>query len=291
MEPRLLYENRLAAVNEALENCFTESCPQQGLLEAMRYSLLSGGKRIRPVLLLSFCEQCGGSAEDAMGAACAVEMLHTYSLIHDDLPAMDNDTLRRGRPTCHVVYGEGNALLAGDALQAAAFHTLLSGGGESALLARAALLLAEAAGERGMCGGQYLDTAGGERGQSEESLRVLHSMKTGALLRAACCMGVVLGRGSEEQYRAAAAYAENVGMAFQIRDDVLDGTSTEEVLGKNVGSDAENGKVTFLTLFGETGCEKLIADYTDAAVQAVEGVFPDAAFLVWLARMLSKREK
>lgn len=285
------YESCVSAVNRALEGYFAEDCPQKGLLEAMRYSLLSGGKRIRPVLVLQFCEACGGSAENAMSAGCAVEMLHTYSLIHDDLPSMDNDTLRRGRPTCHVQYGETTATLAGDALQAAAFSTLLSGRGDGAALAKAALILADAAGERGMCGGQFIDTVGNGEAVTAESLRHLHSLKTGALLKASCCMGVALGHGSEEQMKCAEEYALNLGMAFQIRDDVLDATSTAEVLGKNIGSDESNGKVTFLTLFGEEKCEELIREYTEKAVAAARKGFPEDVFLPWFADMLSGREK
>ena len=291
MTPQELCESRVSAVNRALEEYFTEDCPQRGLLDAMRYSLLSGGKRIRPMLVLQFCTECGGREEDAMGAACAVEMLHTYSLIHDDLPSMDNDTLRRGRPTCHVQYGETTATLAGDALQAAAFSALLSGGGDPAARAEAALILADAAGERGMCGGQFLDTVGNGEAATAESLRILHAMKTGALLKASCCMGVALGHGSAEQMDCAAEYALNLGMAFQIRDDVLDATSTAEVLGKNVGSDESNGKITFLTLYGEDGCEKLIEEYTENAVNAAEKGFPGSDFLPWFARSLALREK
>ena len=285
------YESCVSAVNRALEEYFAEDCPQKGLLEAMRYSLLSGGKRIRPVLVLQFCEACGGSAEDALSAACAVEMLHTYSLIHDDLPTMDNDTLRRGRPTCHVQYGETTATLAGDALQAAAFSALLSGKSDPGALAKAALILADAAGERGMCGGQYLDTVGTGESVTGESLSLLHSLKTGALLKASCCMGVALGHGTEEQMECAEEYALNLGMAFQIRDDVLDATSTAEVLGKDIGSDASNGKVTYLSLYGEEKCEKLIEEYTEKAENAVRKGFSGNDFLPWFARLLSSREK
>ena len=285
------YESCVSAVNRALEEYFAEDCPQKGLLEAMRYSLLSGGKRIRPVLVLQFCEACGGSAEDALSAACAVEMLHTYSLIHDDLPSMDNDTLRRGRPTCHVQYGETTATLAGDALQAAAFSALLSGKSDPEALAKAALILADAAGERGMCGGQYLDTVGTGESVTGESLSFLHSLKTGALLKASCCMGVALGHGIAEQMECAEEYALNLGMAFQIRDDVLDATSTAEVLGKDIGSDASNGKVTYLSLYGEEKCEKLIEEYTEKAENAVRKGFSGNDFLPWFARLLSSREK
>ena len=278
-------------VDRALDGYFTENLPQKELFDAMRYSLLAGGKRIRGVLVLAFASLCGGKTEDALPFACAVEMLHTYSLIHDDLPTMDNDTLRRGRPTCHVQYGETTATLAGDALQAAAFSALLSGKSDPGALAKAALILADAAGERGMCGGQYLDTVGTGESVTGESLSFLHSLKTGALLKASCCMGVALGHGTEEQMECAEEYALNLGMAFQIRDDVLDATSTAEVLGKDIGSDASNGKVTYLSLYGEEKCEKLIEEYTEKAENAVRKGFSGNDFLPWFARLLSSREK
>ena len=237
MDWRTEYEAALAQINEALDHYFNEKCEQGELLEAMRYSLLAGGKRIRPVLLLKFCEACGGTAEAAVPAACGIEMMHTYSLIHDDLPCMDNDDLRRGRPTCHKVFGETNAVLAGDALQAAAFSSVLSAEASPAQLSEMARVLAEAVGERGMCGGQYLDMCNENEIIEVEQLFLVHSLKTGALLRAACLMGVLCANGTARQLQAARDYAENLGIAFQIRDDVLDCISTPEVLGKSVGAD------------------------------------------------------
>ena len=218
-----------------------------GLEEAMRYSLLAGGKRIRPILTMKFCEAAGGTLEEALDFACGVEMLHTYSLIHDDLPCMDNDDLRRGMPTSHKKFGECVATLAGDALQAAAFQTVLSAEGEwrhggRSAVALAAKILAEAAGEDGMCGGQYWDTAGNGQPRTAEDLTDINNKKTGALLRAACMMGVCASMGRREVDEscmdAAWNYATNLGLAFQIRDDVLDAISTAEELGKPVGSDA-----------------------------------------------------
>ena len=291
MDYKAIYESCRRRVEEELQTYFEESCPQGELLEAMRYSLLAGGKRIRPILVLQFCAACGGDMNAAMPAACAIEMLHTYSLIHDDLPCMDNDELRRGKPTCHVVYGETNAVLAGDALQAAAFRTVLQCPVSADKLVAMSMALAEAAGEQGMCGGQYLDTSHDGEVSDEETLRYLHGLKTGALLEAACLMGAHCGGASEEQLRAASLYARNLGMAFQIRDDVLDITATTEELGKPVGSDAENGKTTFVTLLGVEGCEKLIHSYTTEAKQAVSSAFSSNGFLCWLADNLAERKK
>ncbi len=286
-----LFEQRVQSVNAALDGFFGESCLQSELLEAMRYGLLSGGKRIRAVLVLSFCAACGGDEESVMNAACAIEMLHAYSLIHDDLPCMDNDTLRRGKPTCHVVYGETNAVLAGDALQAAAFSALLRCPLNAPQLAKMAMTLADAAGERGMCGGQYLDTSNDPSEIDAEYLTALHGMKTGALLRAACLFGAIGAGATEEQLTAAAVYAENLGLAFQIRDDVLDATGDEAVLGKNIGSDEANGKATFVTLYGVEGCGKLVREYTARALSALDTAFPQDTFLRELALALADREK
>ena len=278
-------------VNEALDCCFIQSCEQGELLEAMRYSLLAGGKRIRPVLLLAFADLCGGREEDALPAACGIEMLHTYSLIHDDLPCMDDDDLRRGRPTCHKVYGETNAVLAGDALQAAAFYSVLCSPADPSRTAAMAKTLAEAAGERGMCGGQYLDTCKEDSEVDEQGLCSIHSMKTGALLRAACVMGVQCAGGSREQVRAAEDFAWHLGMAFQIRDDMLDEISTAEELGKTVGSDARDGKTTFASLFGISSCAALVREHTEKAKDALRSAFSGAGFLLWLADSLADRTK
>ena len=291
MEYRQELERLQTLVNDALEGCFHENCEQGELLEAMRYSLLAGGKRIRPVLLLAFCLACGGEEESALPAACGVEMLHTYSLIHDDLPCMDDDDLRRGKPTCHKVFGETNAVLAGDALQAAAFYQVLSSPLPPERTAAMAKFLAEGAGERGMCGGQYLDTCKDGDSVEEADLRLIHSLKTGALLRAACVMGVKSAGGSEEQLNAAAEYAFHLGMAFQIRDDVLDRISTTEDLGKPVGSDESVGKETFASLLGEEKCGQLVREHTMLAKKALASDFDDPGFLLWIADLLADRKK
>ena len=204
-------------ISAALETYFTADCPQKELLDAMRYSLLAGGKRIRPLLLVKFCEISGGDRAAALPAACGIEMLHTYSLIHDDLPCMDNDDLRRGKPTCHKMFGETNAVLAGDALQSAAYCAVLSSSAAPERTAAMAKTLAFAAAEQGMCGGQYLDTSKEGLPVTEAELYEIHRLKTGALLRAACVMGVQCAGGTPEQV-AAAAVAEMVERDY-VNDD------------------------------------------------------------------------
>lgn len=272
-----------------------------GLEEAMRYSLLAGGKRIRPILTMKFCEAAGGTLEEALDFGCGVEMLHTYSLIHDDLPCMDNDDLRRGMPTNHKKFGECVAILAGDALQAAAFQTVLSAKGKwrhggKAAVVMAAKILAEAAGESGMCGGQYWDTAGDGQPRTAEDLTDINNKKTGALLRAACMMGICASMGRREVDEscmdAAWHYATNLGLAFQIRDDILDAISTAEELGKPVGSDAANQKATYVNLLGVEACEALVLDYTVRAKEALDAGrwLGDTAFLRELADSLAVRK-
>lgn len=278
-------------IEKELDNCFkgAEKLPQAGLAESMRYSLLAGGKRIRPMLVLEFCRISGGDIEAALPVACAVEMLHTYSLIHDDLPCMDNDELRRGRPTNHVVYGECTAVLAGDTLQAEAFGNILRSSLPAERRADCARILADAVGLDGMCGGQYLDMQGEGKILNEQQLADINSRKTGALLIAACQMGVAAAGGTELQLAAAAHYGAAVGLAFQIRDDMLDVLSTDAELGKPVGSDAEENKNTYMALFGEEGCRSTIDKLTDAAQSVIAEAFDDTAFLSELARSLAVR--
>lgn len=261
-----------------------------GLLESMHYSLTAGGKRIRPMLVLEFCRISGGNIEKTLPVACAIEMLHTYSLIHDDLPCMDNDALRRGKPTNHVVYGECTATLAGDALQAEAFGTIA----RSQLPAEARVtcveILADAVGSDGMCAGQYLDMVGEHKLLSEDELNNINSRKTGSLLTAACRMGVAAAGGNEAMLEAAAQYGACVGAAFQIRDDILDVISTSEELGKPIGSDAQEHKNTYMTLLGEYKCMKMIEKLTDQAKNAVAGTFEDTKFLCELADSMVTRK-
>ena len=295
------FQWELETARTMVETRLRDFFPGEGLEEAMHYSLLAGGKRIRPILTMKFCEAAGGSMEEALDFGCGVEMLHTYSLIHDDLPCMDNDDLRRGMPTNHKKFGECVAILAGDALQAAAFQTVLSvkgkwrHGGKAAVV-MAAKILAEAAGETGMCGGQYWDTAGDGQPRTAEDLTDINNKKTGALLRAACMMGICASMGRREVDEscmdAAWHYATNLGLAFQIRDDVLDAVSTAEELGTPVGSDAANQKATYVNLLGVEACEALVLDYTVRAKEALDAGrwLGDTAFLRELADSLAVRK-
>ncbi len=281
------YKSRIDA---ALETYFASApAPLNGLAEAMRYSLLAGGKRIRPMLVLEFCRICGGDIDAAMPVACAIEMLHTYSLIHDDLPCMDDDELRRGRPTNHVVYGECTATLAGDALQAEAFGTILRSGLPAGRKARCAEYLADAVGLDGMCGGQFLDMLGEGKTLSEQELTDINSRKTGALLTAACRMGVAAGGGSAAQLEAASLYGAAIGAAFQIRDDMLDVLGNEQELGKPIGSDAEEKKNTYMAICGAERCAQMIEKLTAWAKTALSEAFEDTAFLCALADSMAVR--
>ncbi len=295
------FQRQLEEARELVEARLRTFFSGGGLEEAMRYSLLAGGKRIRPILTMKFCEAAGGTLEEALDFGCGVEMLHTYSLIHDDLPCMDNDDFRRGIPTSHKQFGECVAILAGDALQAAAFQTVLSAEGEwrhggKMAVALAAKILAEAAGEMGMCGGQYWDTVGNGQPRMAEDLTDINDKKTGALLRAACMMGVCASMGRREVDEscmdAAWNYATNLGLAFQIRDDILDAVSTAEELGKPTGSDEANQKVTYVTLLGVEACEALVLDYTSRAKEALDSGrwLGDTAFLTELADSLATRK-
>ena len=279
-------------IEAALEQCFRlpENLPQAGLAEAMRSSLLAGGKRIRPMLVLEFCRIAGGDMEMAMPVACAIEMLHTYSLIHDDLPCMDNDVLRRGKPTNHVVYGECTATLAGDTLQAEAFGTILRSNLPAERRAACAGILADAVGLDGMCCGQYLDMIWEGRDLTEQELTDINSRKTGALLAAACQMGVAAAGGSQRMLDSAGHFGAALGMAFQIRDDMLDVLSTEEELGKPIGSDVQEHKNTYMVLLGKDGCEKTVQKITKFAKDILKEGFKDTAFLEELADALSVRD-
>ncbi len=282
------YKNKIDA---ALEEYFKSAAelPQAGLADAMRYSLLAGGKRIRPMLVLEFCRIAGGDIEAALPVACAIEMLHTYSLIHDDLPCMDNDELRRGRPTNHMVYGECTATLAGDTLQAEAFGTILRCGLPAQRRADCAEILAGAVGLDGMCGGQYLDMLGEGKKLTEQELTEINSRKTGALLVAACQMGVAAAGGGELELASAGHFGAAIGMAFQIRDDMLDVMSTDAELGKPVGSDAQENKNTYMALLGEKGCTETIERLTEFAKNVLKEAFADTEFLCGLADSMAQR--
>ncbi len=261
--------------------------PQKLLYEAMGYSLLGGGKRLRPIFTLEFCRLCCGNPKKAEAFATAIEMIQTYSLIHDDLPAMDNDDLRRGKPTNHKVYGEGIAILAGDALLTDAFACAASADVPGEDVAFAISILAENAGSAGMVGGQVLDIMSESRVLSEQEVLDIQTRKTGALINAACALGVIAGGGSQQQLEAACGFAGCLGLAFQIRDDMLDVIGTQQELGKGVGTDAT--KNTFVRLYGLEKCEELVQKYTAAAVDQLS-VFDDTDYLIDLAKSLTERK-
>jgi len=261
--------------------------PQKELFDAMEYSLLAGGKRLRPIFAMEFCRICGADWKTAAPFAAAVEMIHTYSLIHDDLPSMDNDDLRRGRPTNHKVFGEAMAILAGDALLTDAFAVASTAQlAQPQDMAFAISVLSECAGSLGMVGGQVLDIRSEERECTEEEILNIQSRKTGALINAACVLGVIAAGGTEEQIDAAASFAGALGIAFQIRDDMLDVIGTRDEMGKGVGTDEV--KNTFVRLYGLDKCEELVQKYTDAALSALEA-FDDPGILPELAASLTDR--
>lgn len=291
MENRQLDAHRLR-VEEWLRDCFREREPRGDLYDAMRYSLMAGGKRIRPVLLMETCRICGGDLDKVLPFAGAIEMIHTYSLIHDDLPCMDDDDLRRGRPTNHKVYGEATAVLAGDGLLTAAFEFMLD---PSVTLPpervlEAAGILARAAGGRGMVGGQVLDMAGEGHSLGLREVEELQRLKTGALITAALEMGWAVAGGTEEQREALRRYGAALGLAFQIQDDILDVVGDEAALGKPIGSDARSGKTTFVTLKGVDGCRALVARLTEQAAEALAPFGGEGAELRALAESLADRQ-
>ena len=288
---QLRYDSYRAAVDDHLGGLFADAKdkPYRRLQEAMRYSLLSGGKRVRPVMTLAFCDMLGGQWREALPFACALELVHTYSLIHDDLPCMDDDDLRRGRPTCHKVYGETMAVLAGDALQGEAFGLIAAA---PAMTAQqridAVAVLSAACGGDGMVAGQVLDVD--HLAQSEADLRLLHRLKTGAMLQAAAELGCVAAGADDGLRQRARDYGCHIGLAFQVRDDVLDVVADQGELGKPIGSDRAEGKRTFVDLLGLEACQALVAEETAKAKAALADL-PDSGFLLNLADHLAERRK
>ncbi len=283
-------------IENALYGCLPDkNCREGVLIDAMRYSLEAGGKRVRPRLVLEFARLCGGSEEAALPFACAVEMIHTYSLIHDDLPCMDDDDLRRGKPSNHKVYGEDIALLAGDALLTLAFETLADD--KTAELAGdracrlAAKTLARYAGAVGMVGGQVIDLKSENTNAPLEVLREMDEKKTACLIQAACELGCIAANAGADKRRAAALYGESIGVAFQIQDDILDQTSSNEELGKPVGSDNENSKSTYVSLLGIEKCRALVDELTNQAIEALSAFDADTEALRDYALALAKRNK
>ena len=261
--------------------------------EAMNYSLSIGGKRIRPVLVLEFGRVCGGNIEDALCLAAALEMVHTYSLIHDDLPCMDNDDMRRGMPSCHIKYGYEYALLAGDGLLTQAFGVIADSEfakKNPALAIKAVAALSSLAGANGMIGGQVIDLKNENRKAGLETISKMDELKTGALIKCAALMGCIAADADEKKIEAATEYASKIGQAFQIVDDILDVTGDEKNLGKPIGSDKESGKSTYYTLLGLEKAQEYADRLTDEATHALEIFGKESEFLKELAFMLAKRK-
>ncbi|MBE7023706.1 MAG: polyprenyl synthetase family protein [Ruminococcaceae bacterium] len=294
------FENQLKAyiekVNCELEKNFSErNCLQKSVYDAMSYSIMAGGKRLRPVISLAVCDMLGGETEDALRFGSAIEYIHTYSLIHDDLPCMDDDDLRRGMPTCHKKFGEANALLAGDGLLTGAFEYLSDmekyKSVDPVTVIRAISAIAKAAGCDGMIGGQVVDLECEEKENvSEETLNYLHYRKTGALIRVAATVGALAAGASDADIRTVELFAEKLGLAFQIQDDILDCIGDESVLGKPIGSDAENGKTTYVTLMGLEGAREKSDAVTAEAVGLLEKYGEKADFVKKLALYLLDRK-
>lgn len=264
------------------------------LFDSMEYSVRNGGKRVRPLLTMLFCDACGGNVKAALPMAEAVEYIHTYSLIHDDLPCMDNDDYRRGKPSNHKVYGEAMALLAGDGLLTAAFERIAVWGQAGLYSAettvKAITELSAYAGSRGMIGGQVIDIQNENKPDiSFETLRLLDNLKTGALIEAACALGCIVAGADEDKILSAKRFASGIGLAFQIKDDILDVTSSLEKLGKMTGSDIENGKTTYVTLLGVERCQQMVDELTNEAMKELDA-FENNEALKEYAEYLAKRD-
>ena len=286
------FESKIIEVNKSLEKYIEEKeCPQSTIYKAMNYSLSAGGKRIRPIIMLACSELVGGETLSVMPFACALEMIHTYSLIHDDLPCMDNDDLRRGKPTNHKVFGEAMAVLAGDALLNCAFETMLKNAEVSPNMTLAAMSeIATASGAEGMIGGQVIDIESEGKTIDAVTLMTMHLHKTAALIMAAARVGALLGGGSREDLSSMEEFARYLGIAFQIKDDILDVTGNEETLGKKTGVDGLLEKSTFVSIYGMEQSENLLKDYTDKAIEVLSKYGEKAEFLIELSKFLLSRE-
>lgn len=283
-------ENYSNVINEELMKYIpSASNGQREVAKAMKYSLSNGGKRLRPMLVLEFCKMCGGDVKKALPYACAIEFIHTYSLIHDDLPCMDNDDMRRGKPSCHKMYGEAIALLAGDALLTHAFEVCSSADLPAENNLNAVSLLAQNAGVGGMLGGQVIDLKYEHGDPSVSEILTVHRLKTGALISAACLLGCIAADAQQDRFILASKYAYLIGTAFQIKDDLLDITGDEEKLGKPVGSDLDNDKTTYVTLVGAEKAQKDVVTLTNKAIEILDK-FDDNAFMKTLSEYLVSRE-
>lgn len=290
---QLEFENILNNDISIIENRLIQLLPrcangQDEVVEAMRYSISNGGKRLRPVLCLEFAKACGADRYDALDFACAVEFVHTYSLIHDDLPCMDDDDMRRGKPSCHKQFGEAVALLAGDALLTQAFQILSGSSLDDSKIASACALLAQNSGVSGMVGGQVIDLKYESQTPDMKQILAVHRLKTGALIAAACLLGCIAAGADENKIAAASAYAYNLGVAFQIKDDILDVTASTDELGKPAGSDAQNNKTTYVTLRGVENAQNDVEKLTESAVARLDE-FENTEFLKTLSYYLVNR--
>ncbi len=288
------FKKELNRYTTFIENHLPEYLPKKSplyhqVVDAMEYSLMAGGKRIRAVLVLHFAELFGLSSEVVMPLAAAIEMIHAYSLIHDDLPCMDNDNMRRGKPSCHIAFGEDTALLAGDGLLTLAFETAVKTQIPTNRLVAVVKELSDKAGVNGMIGGQVIDLACEEKQVDLDTLTTMNLMKTGALIRVSARIGCIAAGAKNEYVEAADNYARNIGLAFQIIDDILDVTSTAEVLGKPIGSDAENHKTTYVSLLGLENAKMKAMHYVKLAHEAASQLQSDDQFLISLADYLMER--
>lgn len=291
MDYKCKLNERIDLINKTLEKYLRPKYPQR-LYEAMNYSIFAGGKRIRPVLLLSACEAAGGNIDEALPFACALEMIHTYSLIHDDLPAMDNDDFRRGKPTCHKQFDEALAILAGDGLLTYSFEVMLEAiCCNNTEFARAAKIIANYSGSEGMLVGQVVDVESEGKKIDDKTLMFIHDNKTGGLIKAALMSGAVIGGADDDTMRNFEKIGYNMGMAFQIKDDILDVTSTTEVLGKPVLSDIKNEKQTYVSLYGLDNAQQDCKTFSIGAVKMIKEMGENADFLAWYAESLMNRDK
>ncbi len=281
----------LALIEEYLNDCIEKSSYGEEIVaDAMRYSLQNGGKRIRPVLVLEFARLCGGDVKKALPFAAAIEMIHTYSLIHDDLPCMDNDDMRRGKPSCHKKYGEEYALLAGDGLLTLAFEMLTKSDFSDGQKVKAVTALSTHSGYQGMIGGQTVDLMSEGKKVSLERLRTMDNLKTGKLINCAALLGCICADADSEKTDAAIKYTNALGLAFQIVDDILDVTSTAEKLGKPIGSDSEKDKSTYVSILGIEKSKQYAEELTNEALNSLECFGDDAIFLRNLALNLLERD-
>ncbi len=292
------FEARSAYINASLSNYIEHNDgPESKISEAMKYSLMSGGKRLRPVLSLAVADMLGTDEAAVLPYACSIEMIHTYSLIHDDLPAMDNDSLRRGKPTSHVIFGEATAILAGDALLNLAFETMCADAvstiDDEAMRRKIKAIgyIAEAAGSKGMIAGQVIDLQSQHKEIDKDSLNYMHQKKTGALIKAAVLAPAIVTGADVQTISTLQAYAENFGLAFQIKDDILDVEGSIAELGKAIGSDRINGKSTFINVYGLEASKETLSAVTSEAINALSGFGEAADFLKELTRYMSSRTR